>query len=43
VQEFRIIKKEIKLILLYGNFHQKIKKDKWNGIVLGENDFLVGI
>jgi hypothetical protein len=30
-------------ILHYGNFHQQIKKDKWNGIVLGEFDSQDGI
>ena len=39
-------KMTIKRILqtsLYGNFLQKIKKGKWNGILLGEFDFQVGI
>jgi hypothetical protein len=38
-----MLEKEIFLILLYGNFLQKMKKDKWNGILLDEFDFLDGI
>jgi len=39
-------KMTIKRILqtsLYGNFLQKTKKGKWNGILHGEFDFQVGI
>jgi hypothetical protein len=38
-----MIRKKIRQILPYGNFHQKTKKDKWNGTVLGELDFQAGI
>jgi hypothetical protein len=40
--EFRMTIKRMLQTSLYGNFLQKTKKGKWNGILHGEFDSLVG-